>query len=100
MKKPIVVTLCGITKFKEAYTTAMKEETLKGKIVLTCGLFAHADREELTEEEKEMLDELHKRKIDLSDEIIVLNVGGYIGSSTQSEIDYAIENGKYVSYLE
>jgi len=47
-----------------------------------------------------MLDDMHKRKIDLADEIYVINVGGYIGSSTRSEIDYATETGKIVRYLE
>ena len=49
---------------------------------------------------KEMLDDMHKRKIDMADEIFVINVGGYIGDSTRSEIDYAIEHGKRVRYLE
>ena len=46
-----------------------------------------------------MLDDMHKRKIDMADEIFVINVGGYIGDSTQSEIEYAIEHGKTVRYL-
>lgn len=49
---------------------------------------------------KEMLDDMHKRKIDMADEIFVINVGGYIGDSTKSEIEYAIKNGKKVNYLE
>ena len=49
---------------------------------------------------KEMLDDMHKRKIDMSDEIFVINVNGYIGDSTKSEIEYAIKTGKKVNYLE
>ena len=49
---------------------------------------------------KEMLDDMHKRKIDMADEIFVINVNGYIGSSTKSEIEYAIKTGKKVNYLE
>ena len=49
---------------------------------------------------KEMLDDMHKRKIDMADEIFVINVGGYIGDSTRSEIGYAIEHGKKIRYLE
>ena len=49
---------------------------------------------------KEMLDDMHKRKIDMADEIFVINVGGYIGSSTRSEIEYAAAAGKAVRYLE
>ena len=47
-----------------------------------------------------MLDDMHKRKIDMADEIFVINVGGYIGSSTKSEIEYALKKGKKVNYLE
>jgi hypothetical protein len=47
-----------------------------------------------------MLDDMHKRKIDMADEIYVINVGGYIGDSTRSEIEYARETGKKVRYLE
>ena len=49
---------------------------------------------------KEMLDDMHKRKIDMADEIFVINVDGYIGESTKSEIEYAKLNGKVISYLE
>lgn len=99
--RPKVVTLCGSTKFKAEFEKAMKELTLKGYIVLTCGLFGHADGEyqdTITPEVKTMLDELHKRKIDLSDEIYVINKDGYIGESTQSEIEYAKQTGKKVVY--
>ena len=53
-----------------------------------------------TEGTKEMLDDMHKRKIDMADSIYVINVGGYIGQSTRSEIEYAKKNGKEVRYLE
>ena len=49
---------------------------------------------------KEMLDDMHKRKIDMADAIFVINVGGYVGSSTKSEIEYAIAHDKEVRYLE
>ena len=54
----------------------------------------------LRERLKEMLDDMHKRKIDMADEIFVINVGGYIGASTRSEIEYAKATGKPVNYLE
>ena len=54
----------------------------------------------MTEGTKEMLDDMHKRKIDMADEIYVINVGGYIGTSTLSEIEYAKATGKHVEYLE
>jgi hypothetical protein len=96
----MIITLCGSTKFKNEFEKANKELTLKGIIVLSCGVYSHSDNEIITEEQKKMLDELHRRKIDLSDGILVLNVGGYIGDSTKSEIDYALKKGKAVRFLE
>lgn len=96
-----VVTLCGSTKFKEEFLRVQKELTLKGNIVISVGLFGHSGDDEVwTEGTKEMLDDMHKRKIDMADEIFVINVDGYIGDSTKSEIEYAKENGKVVKYLE
>lgn len=70
-------------------------------IVISVGLFGHAGDDEVwSEGTKEMLDDMHKRKIDMADEIFVINVGGYIGSSTRSEIEYATATGKTVRYLE
>ena len=96
-----VITLCGSTRFKDAFLETQKRLTLEGNIVISVGLFGHAgDNEVWTEGTKEMLDDMHKRKIDMADEIIVINVDGYIGSSTRSEIEYAERNGKPVRYLE
>ena len=103
-----VITLCGSTKFKDQFLKAQKDLTLKGNIVISVGLFGHSGDQEVWEnmdegtltKTKEMLDDMHKRKIDMSDEIFVINVGGYIGSSTKSEIEYAKKAGKKVRYLE
>ena len=96
-----VITLCGSTRFKDAFMEAQKHLTLEGNIVISVGLFGHSgDSEVRTEETKVMLDDMHKRKIDMADEIFVINVGGYIGSSTRSEIEYANRTGKVVQYLE
>ena len=96
-----VITLCGSTKFKEQYLEAQKRLTLEGNIVISVGLFGHSGDDEVwTEGTKAMLDDMHRRKIDMADEIFVVNVGGYIGESTRSEIQYAIETGKDVRYLE
>lgn len=98
---PRVVTLCGSTKFLEAFRHANLVETLAGRIVLSVGCFTHSDAQlNIDQDTKEMLDELHKRKIDISDEILVLNVGGYVGESTRSEIEYAQRTGKIVRWLE
>ena len=96
-----VVTLCGSTRFKEQFLEAQKWLTLAGNIVISVGLFGHSGDDEVwTEGTKEMLDDMHKRKIDMADEIYVINVGGYIGSSTRSEIEYARSRGKVIKYLE
>lgn len=102
MNRPTVVTLCGSTRFKQQFIEANYRETMAGRICISVGWFSHADAEIYapTPEEKAALDELHKRKIDISDEILVLNVGGYIGESTRGEIDYARAAGKGVRYLE
>ena len=96
-----VITLCGSTRFKEQFLEAQKLLTLEGNIVISVGLFGHSGDEEVWKEgTKEMLDDMHKRKIDMADAIYVINVGGYIGSSTRSEIEYAKKQGKQVLYLE
>jgi hypothetical protein len=98
--EPEVVCLCGSTRFKETYREENQRLTMEGKVVLSCGVFGHADDVEFSEGDKEMLDALHKQKIDLADRIHVINVDGYVGDSTQSEIEYARVNGKNISWLE
>ena len=96
-----VITLCGSTRFKDAFLEAQKRLTLDGNIVISVGLFGHSGDEEVwTEGTKEMLDDMHRAKIDMADEIYVINVNGYIGTSTRSEIEYAKATGKTVRYLE
>jgi hypothetical protein len=103
-----VITLCGSTRFKDEFMEVNKKLTLEGNIVISVGLFGHAGDNEVWEnmdegtltQTKEMLDDMHKRKIDMADEIFVINKDGYIGSSTKSEIEYAIKTGKKVRYLE
>ena len=96
-----IVTLCGSTRFKEQFMDAQKRLTLEGCIVISVGLFGHSgDSDVWKPGVKEMLDDMHLRKIDLVDEIFVINVGGYIGESTRREIAYAQKTGKPVKYLE
>ena len=96
-----VITLCGSTRFKDAFLEVQKRLTLEGNIVISVGLFGHSGANEAwVEGTKEMLDDMHKRKIDMADEIFVINVGGYIGDSTRSEIEYAKKTGKSIHYLE
>ena len=102
-----VITLCGSTRFKDEFMEAQKRLTLEGNIVISVGLFGHSGDHEVWENmdegtltaTKEMLDDMHKRKIDMADEIFVINVGGYIGESTRSEIEYAKKTGKAIRYL-
>lgn len=104
-----VVTLCGSTRFKDEFYEAQKRFTLEGNIVISVGLFGHAGDQEVWDgmdedtlskwfcvKTKEMIDDMHKRKIDMADSIYVINVGGYIGESTRSEINYAEKTGKGV----
>ena len=96
-----VITLCGSTRFKEEFLEAQKRLTLEGNIVISVGLFGHSGDDVVwTEGVKDMLDRQHLAKIDLADEIFVINVGGYIGDSTRREIAYAEFKGKSIKYME
>lgn len=96
-----VITLCGSTKFKDDFLKEQKRLTLEGNIVISVGLFGHSgDNEAMDIKTKEMLDDMHKRKIDMADEIFVINKNNYIGNSTKSEIEYALKNNKVVKYME
>jgi hypothetical protein len=81
-------------------------ETMAGRIVLSVGFYPHSSEQAHGEHigisvaDKLKLDDLHKRKIDLCNEVLVINVGGYIGESTRSEIEYATALGKRIRYLE
>lgn len=96
-----VVTLCGSTKFKDEFIKIQKDLTLKGCIVISVGFFELSEEDAVwLEGTKEMLDDMHKRKIDMADTIFVINKDGYIGKSTESEIEYAKSSGKTIAYLE
>lgn len=103
--RPRIITLCGSTRFKDEINETNARLTMAGNLVISLGMFGHTD---LPEHDwttggsglKSMLDELHKRKIDLADEIYVVNVGGYVGESTRGEIEYANRTGKLIQYLE
>ncbi len=100
MDRPRIVVLCGSTRFGDAYRDAMRAETLAGKIVLTVGLLGHQEGIDMDGPVKKMLDQLHLRKIYISDEVLILNVGGYVGESTRREIAYARSLGKTIRWLE
>lgn len=104
---PTIVCLCGSTRFKDAFTQAQFDETLAGNIVLTIGCNLRTDQELFGamphlefDAVKMRLDALHLRKIELADEVLILNVGGYVGTSTRGELKHAIRCGKRVRWLE
>ena len=95
-----VITLCGSIKFKNEFIKVQERLILEGNIVFTPNFFNSIKKKEINEKTKKMLDEMHRQKIDFSDEIYVINLDGYIGESTKSEIEYAKSKGKKISYLE
>jgi len=106
-RRPTIVCLCGSTQFWGEFQRASLRETLEGKIVLSIGAATGTDDDDFRmlsrkeyDQVKAQLDELHLRKIDLADEVLILNVGGYIGESTLRELEYARATGKHIRYLE
>lgn len=101
-KKYKVVTLCGSTRFKEEFDKIAEKLTLQGIIVLAPGEYSKYCKKdnELTEDIIEMLKDLHKEKIRMADEVLIINKDGYIGESTKEEIHYALSIGKPVFYIE
>ena len=102
---PEIVTLCGSTRFPAAFMDEQRRLSLEGRLVISVGLFGHTEGLDVGPDHdptpvKVMLDELHRRKIDLADRIHVVNPGGYIGGSTAREIEYARSLGKPVTFME
>lgn len=101
---PIIVCICGSTRFVEQHNEWKKFLTLKGYIVVGIELVVSQTHQQDPQHNdyhtKKLLDELHLRKIDLSDEVLFLNVGGYMGESTHRELAYAIEQNKVIKFLE
>jgi hypothetical protein len=100
-ERPPIVCLCGSSRFRAEYEFEADRLTHEGFIVLTIHCFKGQHREVpgMDGAVRESLDELHKRKIDLADSVYVLNVSGYVGDSTRSEIAYAEAHGKPISYM-
>ncbi|CAH2714848.1 hypothetical protein BACCIP111895_02024 [Neobacillus rhizosphaerae] len=94
-----VITLCGSTKFKEQFEKANAYLTLQGNIVISLGFFEQSEGIVITQEQVNLFKKIHYRKIDMSDEIFVIDVNGYIGNSTRKEIEYAKSNGKTIRYF-
>lgn len=125
--RPKIVCLCGSTRFWREFQEANYRETMAGHIVLTVGHYpsiskqrlihdgcmgpqevevevvqsqAHGEMVGCTAEQKVALDQLHFRKIEMADEVLILNVGGYVGQSTANELAHAIRLSKVVRFLE
>lgn len=98
-RKYKVITLCGSTRFKREFEETNKRLTLEGNVVISVGCFGHAG-DEITYVQKEMLDDIHRQKIEMADEIFVINKDSYIGKSTRAEIEYAKKLGKKINYYE
>jgi len=104
-----VICLCGSTRFPDAHRMAEMHETMLGNVVIPLAMFGHADQPVgarfLTSDGdedtagKRLIDGVHFRKIEMADEILVVNVGGYVGSSTLREIKHAQNQGKPVRWL-
>lgn len=107
-----VVTLCGSTKYMDAFISEQRRLTLEGLIVISVGLFGHMEQgsyvpgavdlgtDDAPSDVKLMLDNLHFRKIDLANRIHVINPDGYIGFSTSNEVHYAAWMGREITYMD
>lgn len=94
--QPEVITLCGSIRFAPEHLAAHRRLSLEGHVVLLPALPVPGD--DLLPAEVEVLAALHRRKIDMSDRVHIVNPGGYVGPSTASEIAYAEAMGKDVTY--
>lgn len=93
-----IITVCGSYKFKNEMVEIAEKMTLKGNCMLTPNELTHTDKDAYTKDEILMIDKMHKEKIKISDAILVVNVNGYIGNSTKSEIEYAKSLNKEIIY--
>ena len=100
MSKYKIITLIGSTKFKDDFIKVKEQLTLQGFIVLSLGVFSQYDNIKLSEDQLNMLADIQNKKIEMADEIFVINKNGYIGNSTKTEIEFAKSLGKKINYLE
>ena len=95
-----IITICGSLKFKNEMIEVAERLELQENAVITPIYPTNSNKDAYTDEQVDILDKMHKEKIKISDAIYVVNVGGYIGTSTKSEIEYAKLLGKEILYLE
>lgn len=97
---PRIVAIIGSSRFKTAHLGVAQKCTLQGKIVLLAGFWHHVDRLPITDEKKRELDQLMLRKIEMANEVYVVNINGYLGKTTREGILYVQELDKPITYLE
>ena len=95
-----IVAIIGSTRFKDFHMGAAQRETLRGNIVLIAGFFHHVDNFPITQEVKDQLDTLSERKVEMADEVFVVNVNGYIGETTARLINIARDKGIPIRWME
>ena len=100
MEKAKVICICGSLKFLDQIKIQAEKLELEGNCVLSIIYPAKEDKGDYTQDELQLLGALHKQRIDMSDAVFIVNVNGYTGISTRSEIEYADKAGKEVIYLE
>ena len=94
-----VITICGSMKFIQEMMEISEKIELQGNVVLL-PIYnpSRPNKESFTIEEIAMLDKMHRERIKISDAILVVNVNGYIGDSTKSEIEFAKALNKEIIY--
>lgn len=95
-----IVAIIGSSKFKDQHLGAAQRETLRGHVVLLAGFWHHRDMVPISDEQKVQLDNLTLDKVYMATEVLVVNVNGYVGKSTQRAVEYAQSLNKPVRYLE
>ena len=99
--KAKIICLCGSLRFKKTFGAIELMYVLRGYIVLTpCCMYVDAQRTDTYMEHKEQFDKMHKAKIDIADEVYIINENGYIGESTMSELEYASSLKKKIIFME
>jgi hypothetical protein len=96
--KAKIVAIVGSSRFKQFHQGHAQRLTLKGYVVLGYGFFHHVDARPITDDEKRMLDALTLTKVEMADEVLVVDVNGYVGESTKRAIEFATQLGKPVTY--
>lgn len=100
MEKIPIICLIGSSRFRRAFVLEGHRLETTGHLVLCMTFFQHSDNIDVSPEQREILRRVDRKRIDLSDEVCVINVGGYVGEDTRKEIEYAESCGKKITYLE